>query len=111
MHEFSICQQIIKLVKNELSDDVRVKNINLSIGQLTALDTESLIFWFPIAAQNSQMANASINIKVIDAKAECKICSASFVLEHRLFACPYCQAYDYQLLSGEELTINNVELE
>ena len=110
MHEFTLCQQIIHQVESSIDGSNQVQTVNLVIGSIAAIDLSSLQFWFPVAAKETRLANADLHVEMVPARACCLECNHHFALEQRLKACPYCQSYRYQLLSGDELQIKNVEV-
>lgn len=110
MHEFSICQQIIKQVEQAVEEGDEVTQIQLLIGELTAVDTQALTFWFEIAAKNTCAAKARLTIELVPATAKCLQCYAEFALSQRLSRCGTCNSYRYQLLSGDELKLKQLEV-
>lgn len=110
MHELSVCRQIMQTV-GQFVDDVRqIDRINIAVGELAAIDTASLAFWFPVVAGENEAKDAKLVIEHVAALADCQHCHHRFPLKKRLSACPNCQQYGYQLLSGEELSIKTIEV-
>lgn len=110
MHEFSLCQQIIKQVEVAIEDKKKIVSVSLSIGDLAAIDVDSLQFWFPVASKSTRLASANLMIEKKTAWAKCLSCCQRFALIQRLSGCPACQSFQYQLLSGNEMLIKHVEV-
>ncbi|MCF6765678.1 hydrogenase maturation nickel metallochaperone HypA [Thiotrichales bacterium 19S3-7] len=112
MHEFSICQSIIQIVSNQLeTESPKVEKIILTIGQLAAIDTESLKFWFPVAARNTKVDSAELDISISKGRAKCQTCKQKFDLEKLYQACTFCHSYDREVLSGMEMLVNKIQLQ
>ncbi|AUR51172.1 hydrogenase maturation nickel metallochaperone HypA [Aquella oligotrophica] len=110
MHEFSLCEGIIKQVlkqKTILPEDI--VSINIAIGELAGVDIDSLQFWFPVVAAKFQLADVKLKIDIIPARVICKSCNTEFHLQKLFDPCPVCSAYaNYDFLSGRELLVKSV---
>jgi hydrogenase nickel incorporation protein HypA/HybF len=110
MHELSLCRQIIKQVEKSISIEKKVITVNILVGKISSVDCESLTFWFPTVAKSSRLASAKMIVETCDAKARCEQCDNVFHIDERYCPCPKCSSYHHQLLSGDELFIQSVEV-
>ena len=114
MHEMSIAVNIIDILKGEMEkhDACRLKGIKLKIGELTAIEPESLRFCFEALIEGTNMEGAALTIEEISLKGKCSTCHATFKLD-RYFTtlCPRCGGKPGNLISGRELDIESMEIE
>jgi len=86
----------------------QIKKVCLAVGLLAGIDIEALRFSFPIAAKNSVVDKAELEIESIAGKAHCRVCRQDFTLMQYLQACPKCNGYEYDIMQGKELKILNI---
>ena len=114
MHEFSLCQNIVRTVNDHLKENKlthkSVHKVVLSVGELAGVDIASLSFWFPVVCRDTLLDEAEFEIITESASAECLSCQKSFTIKHRYDACPHCQSYEKKVLSGENMIIKNIEV-
>ncbi len=113
MHEVSIAEEIKNAVIQKLKENngKRVKSIKLLIGEMTSIVPDALKFAFDIVSKKTPLENALIHIKVLKAKAKCKICSKDFAIEDYAFLCPECNSSDVEIKQGREMIIQTIEME
>lgn len=109
MHEFSLCQGIIKQVlaanENSLTD---VSEIILEVGELANVDIPSLSFWFPVVAKKAEYPNVRLTVNKIAGFAKCGNCQHEFHINKLYSACPACKEFgDYSLIRGNELLVKS----
>ncbi len=71
---------------------------------------ESVYFYFDLATEGAPLEGSKLEIIDIPGRAHCRSCSAEVELEDMIALCA-CGSADLEILSGEELTIKEVELE
>ncbi|NCQ17713.1 MAG: hydrogenase maturation nickel metallochaperone HypA [Ignavibacteria bacterium CG22_combo_CG10-13_8_21_14_all_37_15] len=113
MHELSLAQEIISITEQYYSSDnnERVKSIKVKIGKLQNVLPDSLEFCFNALIQNSKMENAKMMIEHVPIKLECKNCGNISEQDGYLFACPKCGCSAITVISGNELTVSEIEFE
>ncbi len=114
MHEMGIAMEILRIVQASIPADmadVRVRRVNLKVGRMSAIVPDSLRFCFGVAAENTQVADAELNIEEIDVKAQCSDCGKQWIIENPVFVCPDCSSGKVEMLSGRELDIDSIEIE
>ena len=111
MHELSIAHEIVKSVTQSMSEypDARVDSITLSIGEYSGIDPDSLIFAFPIAAEDTPAQGAELIIKTVTPAVKCNECGAGPV-DSAVMRCPRCGSINVELLTGRELEITSMDL-
>lgn len=112
MHEFSLCEGIIKQVSRANAGVLdNVSQIKIEIGKLSGVDLESLVFWFPVVAEKLACGQVQLEVTEIEGSALCTKCNQQFFLTNLYDACPHCKTYgDYQILQGRELLVKSFSL-
>ena len=64
MHELSLCQNILKIVKEQANEHQKkqVVRINIEIGDLLVVDFNALTFWFNVIVKGTVAENAKLDI-------------------------------------------------
>jgi hydrogenase nickel incorporation protein HypA/HybF len=114
MHELSVTESILKIVlKHAASNGVRqVKTIGLRIGRLSDLEDEWIQKYFDYLSRGTVAEGARIAIERTPIVLQCSGCMASFQWERPQLddaLCPECGGAGFQLLSGREYTIKEME--
>ena len=113
MHEMSIAQSLLEIIKEEMAkNDAKVlRSVRLHIGQLTAIVPDSLSFCFEIMTNGTELEGAKLLMEIIPLMGYCNGCKKEFEIENYAFACPFCQCTDIITISGDELSIVEMEVE
>jgi len=113
MHEMGIAMEIIRIATSSIPDtleNIRVKSVYLKIGQMAAVVPESLTFCFEIAAKETQLSGAKLNIEEIPAVARCQQCGNQWTIRDLTFNCTRCNSGSIDILSGRELEIVSIDV-
>jgi hydrogenase nickel incorporation protein HypA/HybF len=114
MHEMGVAMQIIEIAAASIPKNVtprgRVERVNLKVGKLSAIVADSLRFCFEIAAVDTPLAGAELNIDEIPVVARCDQCRFEWTIDNPVFTCPKCASGDIEVLSGRELDIESIEI-
>ncbi|AIT10303.1 hydrogenase nickel incorporation protein HypA [Candidatus Francisella endociliophora] len=109
MHEFSLCQSVISIAKKASKDNSKeVSKIIVKVGNLAGVDTESFEFWFPVAAKDSVLEQAKLEIIYEQAVAKCKACEHEFELTKLYEQCPSCGSFEKDLLKGKDMLVESI---
>jgi hydrogenase nickel incorporation protein HypA/HybF len=113
MHEMSIAQSILEIVRGEMvkHDVTRVIAVNLKVGKMSAVVPSSLIFCWNILTQGGPLEGAKLSIDEVPVRARCRECGHEFGVEEYLFVCPRCESIKVEMLSGRELVVQDIEAE
>src|SRR3972149_3536246 len=89
MHEVSIAQEIIEIVKDYLltNNHVSVKSIKVEIGDFSNILPEALSFGFKVMTENTDMTGAELIISKIPLTVKCRDCENISILEEPFFFC------------------------
>ena len=105
--------QIIEIATSAIPVDatnVRVERVNLKIGKLSAVVPASLRFCFDIAIKDTPLSGAELVIEEIPVTARCNGCENEWTITAAVFSCPRCDKGDINILSGQELNIESIEI-
>lgn len=114
MHEMGIALQVIEIAAASIPEELRharVARVNLTVGKLSAVVSDSLRFCFEVAAKDSPLEGAELAIEEIDVVASCNACDHQWTIEAPAFSCPLCKSGNITLVSGRELDIRSIEIE
>ena len=112
MHELSLSLNIVSQLSSQQQQHAfsRVLSLRLAIGELSCVDTESLLFSFSLAAQGSCAEDCEVQIDKIEGVASCHNCGCLFKLSRLGEACRDCGGYDSSIVTGNELNIVEIEV-
>ena len=113
MHEFSICQSLIKQVKSiALEHNAQsVTSITVAVGALSGVEVELLKTAYPIASVGTVAEDAELIIKTLPVRVKCNQCGSESDATPNKLVCKQCDDWRTTLLSGDELMLMSVELE
>ncbi|HVO76259.1 MAG TPA: hydrogenase maturation nickel metallochaperone HypA [Ignavibacteriaceae bacterium] len=112
MHELSIAEEIISIVRRYLTteNNSNVKTIRIKIGKLSNILPESLLFCFNASVEGTELEGAKLEMKYIPVTISCAECGENSNSEDYIFACPVCGSSKIKVLSGDELQIQEIEI-
>ena len=119
MHEFSVSQAIYNAVMNEARKRgaERILKVELSIGELTLLNPEQVVFWLGILFEGGIGEGAEIVVEEISSSIFCENCFYRGGIragneDHFLpvFRCPRCGSGKIKIERGRECYIKAVEI-
>src|SRR5580698_7499659 len=113
MHELSIAESILEAVRTELLNHpgARPTRIGLRIGELAAVDVDSLSFCFEAVLKDTEWESLQLDIRVCPQRRVCNRCGNEFAVVEYNARCPACADTDTTLTSGDELNFDYLEVE
>jgi len=113
MHELSITQKIFDIVveQAEKEDAIAVKKINLVIGEMTGIVSDSVEFYFGFLSKGTIAEDAELVVRTIPTRAKCRNCGKTFQLGQFEWVCPGCGANNMEIIEGKELFIESIEVD
>ena len=112
MHEMGIACSILDAVAKEAKrhPGARATRVGVRIGELAAIDSESLRFCFEIIVQGTEQDGLQLEIERVPRKHRCADCKEEFVIREYDFRCPRCGAISTDFAGGDELELMFVEV-
>lgn len=115
MHELAVTKSILQLVLDETEKNHahEVLKIQLAIGAMRNLEEEWIQRYFNYISEDTIAKNAVIKVRKIPVLFHCNLCQQDFTADVHLekkILCPHCQGFEYDLVHGRELIIENIEV-
>jgi len=113
MHELSIAQSILSIAEKALPENntAVVTGIGIQIGELSAIEIESLEFAFSVIRADTIFSKAELQIDIVRGEAVCMDCNAVFLLSTYGTACPGCGGFAIKILKGREMRVLNITVD
>lgn len=115
MHEFSIAQNIVDILKRSVEENnmLRVDKICIEAGELRQIVPESLIMAFDALKTEpgvcSQIEECRLELTVIPQRVICSDCKKEFYPEDLCYICPNCGSISTEVINGDKLIIKSIE--
>ncbi|MGH3087175.1 MAG: hydrogenase maturation nickel metallochaperone HypA [Rubrobacteraceae bacterium] len=110
MHELAIAESIVG-ISGRQANGRRVTKVHVRIGHLRQVVPSALSFSFELVAEGTPVEGAELDLEEIPATGRCRGCEAESRLESFPLLCRTCGGSDLELLAGEELMVEYLELE
>lgn len=113
MHELSIATRIMEIVKEVMKEHSAksVGEITVEVGSLSCIDPSSLEFCFEAIIRDSPLEGARLRIDRKQAMARCRSCGKTYEVCDMDFSCGNCGSHDFEITSGTDILITQVEVE
>jgi hydrogenase nickel incorporation protein HypA/HybF len=113
MHELSIAESILDAVREELTKHpgARPVRIGLRIGELAAVDVDSLTFCFEAVLVETEWEGLQLDIRVCPQRGVCSDCGKEFAVVEYNTQCPACASTNTKVSGGDELDFDYLEVE
>jgi hydrogenase nickel incorporation protein HypA/HybF len=110
MHELSVATAILNTAIKH-AEDRRVSVVSVRVGAMRQVVPDSLRFYFEIVARDTACEDAALELIAIATELQCSDCERSWSPQIPAFRCPDCGSADVQMLAGEELEVDYIEVE
>jgi hydrogenase nickel incorporation protein HypA/HybF len=110
MHELSIAESIVRIAETH-ADGRRVTAVEVRVGALRQVVPSALEFAFELVACGTPVEGATLELQEVAAEVSCRACGALTEVDGFPFACRACGGLDIDVVCGEELLVESLELE
>jgi hydrogenase nickel incorporation protein HypA/HybF len=110
LHELSIAESVVQIVSRH-ANGRRVTKVQIKVGHLRQVVPSALAFSFELVAEGTPVEGAGLEMEQVPAVGVCRECSAESQLRTFPLQCRKCGGFDLEILRGEELLVESLELE
>jgi hydrogenase nickel incorporation protein HypA/HybF len=110
LHELAIAESVVQIADRH-ANGRRVTKVYLKVGHLRQVVPSALAFSFELVAQGTPVEGAELEMEEVPVMGKCRECGAESRLEQFPLQCGVCRGFDLQILEGEELYVESLELE
>jgi hydrogenase nickel incorporation protein HypA/HybF len=89
----------------------RVRKVELRVGHLRQVVPSALGFAFELLVDGSPLEGAELVIVDVPARGRCRACGVETTMREFPLQCGGCGGLDLELMAGEELLVDSLELE
>jgi hydrogenase nickel incorporation protein HypA/HybF len=113
MHELGITQSILDIALRHAGEAgaVRIRELNLVIGELASVVDDSVQFYWDIIAKDTIAEGATLNFKRLPARLRCTRCEHEFSMDRQSFVCPACGSTQVVVAGGEEFFLESIDVD
>ena len=109
MHELAIAEAVVDIATKHARGR-RVCKVELRVGHLRQVVPSALQFNFELASLGTPVEGAELALAESPARVRCAACGADSCVTAFPLACARCGSLDVDVLSGEELLVEALEL-
>jgi hydrogenase nickel incorporation protein HypA/HybF len=112
MHELTLIKNVLDIVLQVSRDNGgrKVEGVHLKIGTLRQVVPEFLQFAFEAVVTGTEAEGATLTWSLVPLRVHCHQCEEEFDAEQLDWRCTYCGATGGQIVRGDELIVDTVEL-
>ena len=118
MHEVSLANDLIELLKRELDKQrqlgveiEKIKSVQVSIGEISCASPDNFRFAFEAVKTGTQFAETELEIKHEALVINCLECGFEGEAKDSLPLCPNCSSGSTEILSGSDFLLKSIEIE
>jgi hydrogenase nickel incorporation protein HypA/HybF len=111
MHELGIAMNIVSATSQRCRQErgTSISRIRVEVGALAMVEPDALRFAFEVASRGTEAEGAELELTVVPAHARCRSCTRELTLDDPLGCCT-CGSVELTWLSGQQLTVKNMEI-
>ena len=110
MHELSIAESVVQIASRH-ANGRRVTKVRIKVGHLRQVVPSALAFGFELVAEGTPVEGAELEMEQVPAVGRCRECGVESQLRHFPLQCGACGSFDLEVVKGEELLVESLELE
>jgi hydrogenase nickel incorporation protein HypA/HybF len=110
MHELSIADGVAQVALRHAAGR-RVTRVELRVGHLRQVVPSALEFAWQLITDGTALEAAELQIEYVPARGHCRECETETTMESFPLQCGRCGSLDVELVAGEELLVDALELE
>lgn len=110
MHELSIAAAIVAIAERHARGRT-VTRVEVRVGHLRQVVPTALELAFELVVKGTALDGAELKLEDVPARGRCRDCGVETTMSGFPLACAACGHLDMELLAGEELQVESLELE
>lgn len=110
MHELSLAEAIVAIVRDHAGTR-RVVGVDVKVGRLRQVVPDALAFAFELVASGTSAEGAELRLEHVPASVACAGCDATSEVREFPLVCARCGSADVEVVAGEELYVESIEIE
>ena len=110
MHELSIAESVVQIASRH-ANGRRVTKVRIKVGHLRQVVPSALAFGFELVAEGTPVEGAELEMEQVPAAGRCRECGVESQLTYFPLQCGACGSFDLEVVRGEELLVESLELE
>jgi hydrogenase nickel incorporation protein HypA/HybF len=113
MHEMSIAVELMRQLESLAAEHEigRIREISVQAGVMKAIVPDALEMAFEALAQGTVAEGAGINLEIIPARAQCRVCGKEFEPGVDSFLCSGCNQADVEIVEGNDIVLRSVSFD
>jgi hydrogenase nickel incorporation protein HypA/HybF len=113
MHEMSLAESVLQLIEDAARTQKfrRVRTVVLEIGALAAVEPDAMHFCFDAVTRGSIAEGARLEILDKPGEGWCNECGKMVLLRERFGLCPECGGTRVKITGGNEMRVQELEVE
>lgn len=113
MHEGSIAQNLLNIALEKAKEHKAkvITMIRVKIGEFSGVNPAALEFAFDHFRQGTIAEKASLKILSSPLLGKCRMCNKIFEIKKENFSCSQCHSPEIDIISGEDLFIEEMKIE
>jgi hydrogenase nickel incorporation protein HypA/HybF len=110
VHELAIADSVVRIASAHAAGR-KVSKVELKVGHLRQVVPSALEFAFALVAEGTELEGAELVMEVVPAGGRCRTCGFDGPLPQFPLQCQSCGGFDVEVLRGEELLVDALEIE
>ena len=110
MHELAIAQSVVAIADRHAAGR-KVTCVELRVGHLRQVVPSALAFAFQLVSDGTALEGAELRIEEVPAAGVCRACGTETEFPDFPLSCTGCGGLDVEVIRGEELLVDSLELE
>jgi hydrogenase nickel incorporation protein HypA/HybF len=110
MHELSIAGALVEIVSRHAAGR-RVTRVEVRVGHLRQVVPSALELAFELVARDTPAEGAELVLEHVPAAGICRACGSESELDAFPLVCAACGGWELDIVRGEELAVDSLELE
>ena len=110
MHELALADAVVTIARDH-AHGRRVSAVDVRIGRLRQVVPDALEFAFELVAAGTEVEGADLRVEHVPARVRCARCTVESEAPEFPLACAECRSVDVEVVAGDELLVESLELE